>query len=188
MKIAQKSIFEDTKMSFCINGLCLIFQELFDSVILKLCFRSFQLHFLVSMSPFARYLHDLRLRHGIRQSELAEITGCEQSYISSLEIGAKGPPNDEFVGKLIVGLEIPEAEQGKLREAIASSQRKLLLDPDSSEEMFLLFKELREQIHALHPVQIKMIRDALALKYSLVEWQPEPVRRIRRRRNSEATM
>lgn len=140
------------------------------------------------MSPFARYLHDLRLRHGIRQSELAELVGYEQSYISALETGIKGPPNDEFVGKLVVSLEISEAEQETLREAIAASQRKLLLDPESSEEMFLLFKELREQIHVLHPVQIKMIRDALALKRSLAEWQPEPVRRIRRRRSTEAAM
>lgn len=140
------------------------------------------------MSPFARYLHDLRLRHGIRQTELAELVGYEQSYISALELGTKGPPNDEFVGKLVVSLQIPEAEQETLHEAIAASHRKLLLDPESSEEMFLLFKEFREQIHALHPVQIKMIRDALALKCSLVDWQPEPVRRIRRRRNKEAIM
>ena len=49
------------------------------------------------MSPFSHFLHELRLRHQIRQSELAELLGYEQSYISALEIGAKGPPTEEFV-------------------------------------------------------------------------------------------
>lgn len=49
------------------------------------------------MSPFSHFLHELRLRHQIRQAELAELLGYEQSYISALEIGAKGPPTEEFV-------------------------------------------------------------------------------------------
>ena len=57
------------------------------------------------MNPFSHYLHDLRMRHEIRQSELAELLGYEQSYISALEIGAKGPPTPEFIEKLILALE-----------------------------------------------------------------------------------
>ena len=51
------------------------------------------------MSPFSHFLHELRLQHQIRQSELAELLGYEQSYISALEVGIKGPPTDEFVRK-----------------------------------------------------------------------------------------
>ncbi|HEX5806423.1 MAG TPA: helix-turn-helix transcriptional regulator [Macromonas sp.] len=39
------------------------------------------------MSPFSLSLHDLRLRNGLRQAELAELMGYEQSYISALEVG-----------------------------------------------------------------------------------------------------
>jgi predicted transcriptional regulator len=46
------------------------------------------------MSPFSHFLHELRLQHQIRQSELAELLGYEQSYISALEVGIKGPPTE----------------------------------------------------------------------------------------------
>lgn len=140
------------------------------------------------MSPFSHFLHKLRLRYGIRQAELAQLLGCEQSHISSLEVGGKGPPTSELVQKLIAKLSLSPVEQQELHSVVAASQRKLVLEPDSSEEVFWLLNELREQISALHPAQIKLIREALHLKHSLAEWQPEPVHRIRRRRKAEAAM
>lgn len=53
------------------------------------------------MSPFADFLHELRMRHGIRQTELAQILGYEQGYLSALELDKKGPPTQEFIQKLI---------------------------------------------------------------------------------------
>ena len=53
-----------------------------------------------SMSPFSRYLVDLRRRLGVRQGELADLLGYDQSYLSALEIGQKGPPTPEFVDRL----------------------------------------------------------------------------------------
>lgn len=41
------------------------------------------------MSPFSHFLHELRMRYDIRQVELAETMGYEQSYISALEVGIK---------------------------------------------------------------------------------------------------
>lgn len=78
------------------------------------------------MSPFSHFLHELRLQHQIRQSELAELLGYEQSYISALEVGIKGPPTEEFVEKLITALDLPPTAQLELREAIAASDRKLV--------------------------------------------------------------
>ncbi len=140
------------------------------------------------MSPFSHFLHELRLRHQIRQSELAELLGYEQSYISALEIGAKGPPTEEFVEKLIVALGLPPSEQEEIREIAAASQRKLVLSLDSPQDVYWLLKGLREQLDTLHPGQIKLIQDALNLKGALVDRKPEPLRRIKRRRREEATM
>lgn len=140
------------------------------------------------MSPFSHYLHDLRMRHEIRQSELAELLGYEQSYISALEIGAKGPPTPEFLEKLILVLDMSEGEQEELRQIAEASQRKLALNSDCPPDVFWMLKELREQVNRLHPVQVKMIRDALELKGSFVDPRPEPVRRIKRRRREEVRM
>lgn len=140
------------------------------------------------MSPFSHFLHELRLRHQIRQSELAELLGYEQSYISALEVGIKGPPTEEFVQKLITMLTLPPDEQLELREAVAASGRKLSIPADSPSSHYRMLKELRDQFDNLHPLQVRLIQEALAMRGSLVDPQPEPVRRIKRRRREEATM
>ncbi|MDR3483187.1 MAG: helix-turn-helix transcriptional regulator [Burkholderiaceae bacterium] len=140
------------------------------------------------MSPFSHFLHDLRLRHQIRQSELAELLGYEQSYISALEVGIKGPPTEEFVNKLVAALALPLDERKELREIVAASDRKLALPTDSPQSMYWMLKGLRDQLGNLHPLQVKLIQDALAMRGSLVDPLPEPVRRIKRRRNEEVTM
>jgi hypothetical protein len=66
-----------------------------------------------SMSPFARQLSEFRMRHGIRQNELAELIGYDQTYISALEVRLKGPPTSEFVDKLVTTLPLTPAEADK---------------------------------------------------------------------------
>ena len=51
------------------------------------------------------------MRHGMRQGDLAEAMGYEQTYISALEIGSKGPPTDEFIERAIKALQLGDAEQ-----------------------------------------------------------------------------
>lgn len=140
------------------------------------------------MSPFSHFLHELRLRHQIRQSELAELLGYEQSYISALEVGIKGPPTQEFVQRLITTLDLPLSAQLELKEAVAASDRKLSIPADSPQTHYRMLKELREQFDNLHPLQVRLIQEALAMRGSLVDPQPEPIRRIKRRRREEEIM
>ncbi len=139
------------------------------------------------MSPFASLLHEMRTQRGLRQFELAEMLGYEKSYISSLEIGTKGPPTQEFVEKLIATLELEAEEQRFLYAAFNASQRKFVLEPDSPAETYWLVSELRERIDALHPVQIKMIRDLLRMP-DLLQKKPFEPRRLKRGRKEEARM
>lgn len=75
------------------------------------------------MSPFASLLHTTRMKYGICQEALADLIGYEQTYISALERGTKGPPTEEFVKKLISKLNLPVDEQNRLQEALAASNR-----------------------------------------------------------------
>ncbi len=137
------------------------------------------------MSPFSRYLHQLRMQHGIRQAELAELMGYEQSYISALEIGSKGPPTAEFIEKLIQAVELIPEEQAELRSAAAASQRKLVVPADVPEETYWLLQDLRTNIGELRPVQIRLIREILQIQNELNRCSSDPVRRLRRRQSKE---
>lgn len=65
------------------------------------------------------------MRHGIRQNELAELIGYEQTYISALEVGLKGPPTPEFVDKLVTKPQLAPVEVEEIRTATKASDRKL---------------------------------------------------------------
>ena len=137
------------------------------------------------MSPFSHMLYEIRMRHDMRQSELAELMGFDQSYISALESGLKGPPAQDFVNRLCDALKLSEEEQRDVHEAADASERKLVLPADASRDAFLLCKDLREQISDLHPAEIRLIRDVLRLKRQCAEQHVEPIRRLRRRSREE---
>ena len=140
------------------------------------------------MSPFAHLLHSLRMRFGIRQSELSALIGYDQTYISALEIGAKGPPPAEFVQKVIRALDLSESEQDELHAAVTASHPKLVIDRDSPQELFWMLSKLRERLPRLHPAQIRMITDIVELSDALIERKPAPAARLKRRKFEEEKM
>lgn len=139
------------------------------------------------MSPFSETLHSIRVRHGLRQAELAKLIGYEQSYISALEVGLKGPPTDEFLERLAAAMPLTEEEQETLRAAALASQRKLVIEPDAPADIYWLLSDLRGEVEHLTPAQVRMIREVLALRGTMRESR-EPVRRLKRRTSMEAPM
>jgi transcriptional regulator with XRE-family HTH domain len=139
------------------------------------------------MSPFSLFLHDLRIRHGLRQAELAELIGYEQSYISALEVGLKGPPTDEFVERLTKVTHLSEVERQEIRAAVQASQRKLVINPDAPPDIYWLLNDLRSEVDRLTSSQVRLIREVIAMRGAMSETR-EPVRRLKRRRKEEAAM
>jgi transcriptional regulator with XRE-family HTH domain len=133
------------------------------------------------MSPFANQLKLFRIERGLRQTELAEMVGYEQSYVSALELGLKGPPTNEFVTQLIGVLQLSQEDQQILIEAVLASQRKINIPTEASTEIYWLFHKLRQQIDQLHPVQIDLIETALSLPLSFSIKSNSVPPRIRRR-------
>lgn len=115
------------------------------------------------MSPITTLLRELRTQFGLRQAELAEQIGYEQSYLSALEIGTKGPPPPEFIERLISVLNLDENWKQKLADALDASQRKIVLSATAPEPVYRLLNELRSNLDSLRPVQIELIRIALKL-------------------------
>lgn len=115
------------------------------------------------MSPFATMLNELRTRHDVRQNELAELIGYDQTYISALEIGTKGPPTAEFVDRLVAGLQLSASDESALRAAAAESERKITLDCDAPEEYYHMVAALRRRLPQLHPAQARLTQGLLDL-------------------------
>ncbi|GAB1394767.1 hypothetical protein MASR1M60_29310 [Rhodocyclaceae bacterium] len=103
----------------------------------------------------------------MRQKELALKLGYEPSYISALERSEKGPPKQDFVQRLIRGLELTEDEQAELNSALIASRRQISLPAQASELEYELLHELEPQLGRLTPLQIQLFRLALRLPSSL---------------------
>lgn len=115
------------------------------------------------MSPFSYYLQELRKSYGISQRQLAARIGYEQAFISGLELDKKGPPNEEFLKKLISGLGLNEQEVHKLHKAVEESKRRFVIPENATMNEYILVNELWWHIGSLLPAQISMIREVLNL-------------------------
>lgn len=132
------------------------------------------------MSPFASQLKSLRVGRGLRQMELAERVGYEQSYVSALELGIKGPPNEEFLDHLVRALQLTQAEQEAMHEAVLASRRKIDIPTEAPTEVYWLCHKFRQQLDRLHPTQIELIETALDLPLSFnlpVQSSPPRIKR-----------
>jgi transcriptional regulator with XRE-family HTH domain len=119
------------------------------------------------MSPFSYYLQEIRKRYGISQRQLAARIGYEPAYISGLELNKKGPPNEAFLKKLILGLGLNEQEVCKLYKAAEESRRRFVLPENATMNEYILVNELWWHIGSLLPAQISIIREVLNLPHQL---------------------
>jgi transcriptional regulator with XRE-family HTH domain len=132
----------------------------------------------------------MRTRRGISQNELAEVIGYEQTYISALEVGKKGPPTPAFVDRLISAFDLPLEEQDRLRDALDASQRKLVIDGELPQNVFWMFRELRHRVSELTPEEIQLIRQVLALRdaFHKNDAEANQRQRLKRRIKTETRM
>lgn len=103
------------------------------------------------------------MRHGVRQVELAKRIGYEQSYLSALESGTKGPPTQEFVERLIVVLALSEDEASEVRYSVDESQRKLVIEATSRMDIYKLLRQLRHTIATLPPEDVEHLSNTISI-------------------------
>lgn len=114
--------------------------------------------------------------------------GYEQSYISALEVGIKGPPPSGFINRLIEVLALPQIQQDELQKAVAASQRKLIIPFDVPEDAYWLLEDLRNRLESLHPAEISLLREIIRLRDKITQHVPSPVLRLRHRNQGDDKM
>lgn len=127
------------------------------------------------MSPFSLLLKEFRVSRGLKQIELAERLGYEPSYLSALERSEKGPPRQDFITRLIRGLQLSDDEQNRLAGALRDSCRQVSLPARSSLLEYDFLKRLRPQLGNLHPMQLELFDIALRIPEVMGRDFPRPV-------------
>jgi transcriptional regulator with XRE-family HTH domain len=136
-------------------------------------------------SPFSVFFKNLRIRTGLRQSELARQLGYEQSYISAIELGNKGP-SQELLDKLN-SLYLSERDHEEMLKAARESNRRFILPIEVPLDTYHFCNELWSKIGDLHPAQISAMREVIKIDDQIAERPNYGAVRIRRRKG-EAQM
>lgn len=118
---------------------------------------------LYRVSPFAKKLRALRIERHLQQREAAELLGYEQSHLSALERGSKGPPKQDFVDKLIKVYQLTDSETTQVLDDLRRSKRRYLLAREASPDEYEIWASMERQSGALQPKQIELIKLALSL-------------------------
>lgn len=113
------------------------------------------------MSPFSQTLRELRVKRRLLQKDAAAVLGYEQSYLSALETGAKGPPRKGFIERLIRVYALDKEEISALERSLSESKRILVLPKEATHDEFQLFSKLGTQLGRLQKRQIDLITIAL---------------------------
>ena len=140
------------------------------------------------MSPFAEYFHQLRVKHGVRQTELAVLIGYEQTYLSAVELDKKGPPTEDFIQRFVEVLGLSQEEHQELLRRAKASNRKWKMDMELVPDAYWLMDELRDRLPKISLAQITAIRTILSIQDSLLERPIRPMRNIKRQKTQEAKM
>ena len=116
------------------------------------------------MSPFAYQLKKIRTEKQLQQKIMAEIIGCEQSYLSALETDAKVPPQGEKLLQLIKKLKLTVEEESALLAAAEQSRRFIRLPLRAPTQLFEICHALEDQLPYITDIQLQMIGLALRMK------------------------
>jgi len=115
------------------------------------------------MSPFAYQLKKIRTDRQLQQKTMAEMIGCEQSYLSALETDSKVPPQNEKLLQLLKKLNLNSEEETVLIVAAEKSKRSIRLPLKAQSRLFEICHQLEDQLPCISDLQLELIGLALRI-------------------------
>ncbi len=115
------------------------------------------------MSPFALQLRKIRTERKLQQKVMADIIGCEPSYLSALETDAKVPPKKNKLAHYFKKLDLSPKEENDLFSAAEKSRRTISIPLKASTKLFEVCHAFENQLPYLCDMQLELI--ALALRF-----------------------
>lgn len=115
------------------------------------------------MSPFAYHLRKIRTERQLQQKVLADIIGCEPSYLSALETDSKVPPQKDKLIQFLKKMNLSSEQMFELLSAAEKSKRTIRLPLKARCELFEVCHALEVQLPILTDMQLELIAFALRI-------------------------
>lgn len=110
------------------------------------------------MTPFGKFMRTLRLDKGMLLKECADLLEVTPAYLSALEHGKKGAPNEKLVERITSTLRLNTVEVRTLREAIRNSDTRIVLPTDATPFAFETASAFARKLPSLTEDQLKRIK------------------------------
>ena len=121
------------------------------------------------MSPFAFQLRKIRTEKRLQQKAMAEIIGCEPSYLSALETDCKVPPQKNKLIQFFKKLNLSCEEETELLSAAEKSKRVIRLPLKGKSKLFEVCSALEIQLPNISDMQLELIELALRIRPQKLE-------------------
>lgn len=124
------------------------------------------------MSPFSESLEKFRRNRKLSQAALASVLDVRANYISALESGNK-VPSVRLLEKIVLALELSDAEAEELRKNFSMSGFSLKVPPGALREEFELVFLMQDYVGRLTVEQVEAIilimkmGDAITRRYKI---------------------
>jgi transcriptional regulator with XRE-family HTH domain len=110
------------------------------------------------MTPFGKFMRTLRLDKTMLLKECADLLEVSPAYLSALEHGKKGAPNDKFVERIVSALRLSQDQARELQEAVRHSDTRIALPLKSTPFAFETANAFARELPSLTEDQLKRIR------------------------------
>ncbi len=113
------------------------------------------------MTPFGRFMRNLRLERGLLLKNVADALGVTSAYLSALEHGKKGVPNEDLVSRLQATLKLNSQQKKELLQALRDSSSSLAISHKSTPLAFETANAFARRLPSLSEKELKMIKGIL---------------------------
>lgn len=113
------------------------------------------------MTPFGRFMRNFRLEKGLLLKDLADQLGVTPSYLSSLEHGKKGLPNERIIEQITKVLSLDTNQQRALKEAVWNSATSFTISSKATPFAFETANAFARKLPSLSEIKLRKIKDIL---------------------------
>jgi transcriptional regulator with XRE-family HTH domain len=113
------------------------------------------------MTPFGKFLRNLRIERGLLLKDMAEMLDVTSAYLSAVEHGKKGAPSAALVSKLENLLNLTTEQKKELRRAAAASNTSMSIPSKLSPFAFETANAFARRLPILSERQLRKIQGVL---------------------------
>ena len=113
------------------------------------------------MTPFGKFLRNLRLEKQLLLKDMAEMLGVTSAYLSAVEHGKKGAPSAALISNLENLLKLTTEEKKELRRTAAASNTSVSIPSKVSPFAFETANAFARKLPDLSERQLRKIQGVL---------------------------